>query len=127
MKARRPERAKSKPPAQRKRIAETRKSFQADRPGVDDLLESGDVSEFVSLGEYLSLRDALDSLRAHRKQKRLSLATVASRSGIDKAAISRLEAGLNVNPTLDTLNRYAAAVGVEMTWSIRPLERAGRK
>ncbi len=33
------------------------------------------------------------------------------RCGIDQPALSRLENGHNKNPTLDTLWRYAAAVG----------------
>jgi transcriptional regulator with XRE-family HTH domain len=36
---------------------------------------------------------------------------VSRRCGIDRPALSRLETGHNKNPTLDTLWRYAAAVG----------------
>jgi len=36
---------------------------------------------------------------------------VSRRCGIDQPALSRLENGRNKNPTLDTLWRYAAAVG----------------
>ena len=41
----------------------------------------------------------------------LTLAEVSARCGIDWPALSRLENGHNRNPTLDTLWRYAAAVG----------------
>jgi len=41
----------------------------------------------------------------------LTLADVSARCGIDQPALSRLENGHNPNPTLDTLWRYAAAVG----------------
>src|SRR5438132_12301873 len=41
----------------------------------------------------------------------LTLAEVSRRCGIDQPALSRLENGHNKNPTLDTLWRYAAAVG----------------
>ena len=36
---------------------------------------------------------------------------MSRRCGIDQPALSRLENGHNKNPTLDTLWRYAAAVG----------------
>ncbi len=36
---------------------------------------------------------------------------MSRRCGIDQPALSRLETGHNKNPTLDTLWRYAAAVG----------------
>jgi transcriptional regulator with XRE-family HTH domain len=46
-----------------------------------------------------------------REQAGLSLTDVADRSGIDKAALSRLENGLYSNPTINTLARYAKAIG----------------
>ncbi len=46
-----------------------------------------------------------------RQAAGLTLAEVSRRSGIDQPALSRLETGHNRNPTLDTLWRYAAAVG----------------
>ena len=36
---------------------------------------------------------------------------MAERSGIDKASLSRLENGLYPNPTVNTLARYARAIG----------------
>jgi transcriptional regulator with XRE-family HTH domain len=42
------------------------------------------------------------------------LAVVAEASGLDKAALSRLENGKFLNPTMSTLWRYARAVGVEL-------------
>jgi transcriptional regulator with XRE-family HTH domain len=41
------------------------------------------------------------------------------RSGIDRVALSRLENNEEDNPTLDTLERYAAAVGKEMIVLLR--------
>jgi XRE family transcriptional regulator of biofilm formation len=46
-----------------------------------------------------------------REQKQLSLTDVASRSGIDKSAISRLENGLTENPTIGTLSKVARSLG----------------
>jgi DNA-binding XRE family transcriptional regulator len=102
------------------RFAAIRKRFQDERPGPEKLLASADVAEFVALGQYLNLRQAVAALKQERQRKRLSLATVARRSKIDKAAISRLENGLHVNPTVDTLHRYAAAIDAEIVWTVRP-------
>ena len=60
----------------------------------------------------------LIKLKHHREQQGLSLTDVAERSGMDRAAISRLENGVYVNPTIDTLYRYAHAVGAEIGFSI---------
>jgi DNA-binding XRE family transcriptional regulator len=96
-----------------------RRELQATRPTPDELQAAGDVTEFVPLGEYLSLKEALLALKTKRRRAGLSLAQVARRARIDKAAISRLENGLQPNPTVDTLYRYAAAVGAELVWRIR--------
>lgn len=54
---------------------------------------------------------AMASLRDERERRGLSLADVAERSGLDRALISRLENGKVPNPTVATLDRYAAALG----------------
>jgi transcriptional regulator with XRE-family HTH domain len=46
----------------------------------------------------------------------LSLADVAERTGIDKAALSRLETAQNMNPTVSTLCRYANSLGKRWKW-----------
>jgi transcriptional regulator with XRE-family HTH domain len=51
------------------------------------------------------------ALRAERERLGLSLSELSERCGIEKGALSRLENGLNANPTLDTLRRCAQALG----------------
>ena len=106
-------------PEEQARIKAIRQYYQEHRPTPDELLASGDVEEFVPLGEYLSLLSTVRALKKERELRGLSLTTIAERSGIDKAALSRLENGLQTNPTVDTLYRYASAVGVELVWSVR--------
>jgi hypothetical protein len=60
----------------------------------------------------------LMTLRGEREARGLSLADVADASGIDKAALSRLESGQHVNPTLSTLTRYARAIGKRVHLSL---------
>jgi ABC-type phosphate transport system auxiliary subunit len=64
--------------------------------------------------EGTPLRQVLAALRAERKRQGLSLADINARTGIDRAALSRLENHEDANPTLATLERYAEAVGKQM-------------
>jgi hypothetical protein len=56
-------------------------------------------------------------LRAERERQGLSLADLAERTGMDRAAIHKLEIGLNSNPTYATLTRYAGALGARIEWN----------
>jgi transcriptional regulator with XRE-family HTH domain len=58
-------------------------------------------------------------LSDHRQRQGLTLADVDERSGMDRSAVSRLENGVYVNPTVDTLYRYAEAIGVEIGFRVR--------
>jgi transcriptional regulator with XRE-family HTH domain len=58
----------------------------------------------------------LHELKKAREETGLSLAQIAKRSGIDKAALSRLENGRHDNPTLETILRYLSAIGKDIEW-----------
>ncbi len=64
----------------------------------------------------MSIRQAVFALRKAREAAGLSLADVAERTGIDKAALSRIETGQHPNPTVSTLCRYAHALGKRWKW-----------
>jgi DNA-binding XRE family transcriptional regulator len=98
-----------------------REKFQKERPTLQQLIESGEYTGPVPHGVFLSLMAALVELKKAREAAGLSLADVAERSGIDKAALSRLENGVHDNPTVDTLMRYAAAVGKKLLWTLQDL------
>jgi len=104
---------------EKKRLAEIRRRFHAERPGLQDLIASGDATEVVSHGEYLDLLAMLAKLKRHRQARGLSLTNVADSSGMDRSAVSRLENGQYLNPTIDTLYRYARAIGAEIGFSVR--------
>jgi DNA-binding Xre family transcriptional regulator len=97
--------------SEKARIQRLRDKFQRERPSLDELIGSGDY-EVITQGDYLGLMPALAALKKARQQRKLSLADLAKRSGIDKAALSRLENGLNPNPTFATLDTIARAIGV---------------
>ncbi len=106
-------------PEEKRQLEEIRERFARERPGLDELLSSGDAAEAVSQGEYLDLRVMLAKLKKYREEQGLSLTDVANLCGMDRAAISRLENGVYVNPTVDTLYRYAGAIGADIGFSVR--------
>lgn len=64
--------------------------------------------------EGAPLRQVLSVLRAERERQGLSLQDIYDRTGIDRAALSRLENNEDANPTLLTLERYSEAIGKQM-------------
>ena len=64
-----------------------------------------------SFGAVLSL---LARFKAARESQGLTLADVAKRMGIDAPALSRLETGKMLNPTLATLHKWAEALGQKL-------------
>ena len=61
-------------------------------------------------------------LKAERERRGLSLADVEQQSGLRPSVLSRLENDKTSNPTLLTLQRYAAALGMTLntTLTTRP-------
>jgi DNA-binding XRE family transcriptional regulator len=57
-------------------------------------------------------------LKAAREAKGLSLADLTDLTGMDRSALSKLETGQRPNPTIDTLVRYAEAVGKRLVVSL---------
>jgi transcriptional regulator with XRE-family HTH domain len=66
----------------------------------------------VPQAQYIELRTLMVRLREVRERMGLSLTELSERTGLTRAAISRLENGWNLNPTLETLYRYSEALGV---------------
>jgi len=48
----------------------------------------------------------------------MSLAEVTALTGMDRSSLSKLETGLRPNPTVETLVRYAEAVGKRLVVSL---------
>ncbi len=107
--------------ARHKAIRERFKS----KPTIHELVASGELSgETMPLGDYLSLLEAVAALKKAREAAGLSLADVAERCGIDRAALSRIATGQHRNPTVTTLQRYARALGLRWVWSLQKVETA---
>ena len=64
------------------------------------------------------LQVLLVQLKAAREAKGLSLADLTEITGMDRSALSKLETGQRANPTVETLVRYAEAVGKRLVVSL---------
>jgi DNA-binding XRE family transcriptional regulator len=62
--------------------------------------------------------ELLQQLKAAREEQGLSLADLTERTGMDRSALSKLETGQRPNPTVETLVRYAEAVGKRLVVSL---------
>lgn len=90
-----------------------RERYQRDKPTVEQLLAEGGHEDTILLGEFLTLREFMLRVKRERERQHLTLAHVAERTGIDQAALSRLENGKQSNTTWDTLSRICRALGKE--------------
>lgn len=64
------------------------------------------------------LQGVFEELKRAREAKGLSLADLTERTGMDRSALSKLETGQRANPTVETLVRYAEAVGKRVVVSL---------
>lgn len=65
----------------------------------------------INRQSFEAILGTIAQLKAIRESKGLTLAEVAERMGIDSPALSRLESGQMLNPTIATLHKWAQALG----------------
>jgi ribosome-binding protein aMBF1 (putative translation factor) len=104
-------RAKNRSAAHRAAESRVRESLDREYRERKTIETIGDGTTMGSLVEY---RRFIMSLRHERERQGLSLSDIAERADIDKAALSRLENGQQLNPTVNTLARYASALGATL-------------
>jgi ribosome-binding protein aMBF1 (putative translation factor) len=71
-------------------------------------------------------RRLVSDLAAERQAARLSQTEVAARMGTSQSAVARLESG-EADARASTLERYAAAIGSEISWRLQDPAPATRK
>ncbi len=112
--------------AQRAEETAIHRRFQT-KESIQGLLDRGEIDSEAAermrqrLAEgppVETLRRLMEQLRAERENQRLSLADMAQRTGMDRAALHRLETGRNLNPTIATLEGYARALGKRLAWAV---------
>jgi DNA-binding XRE family transcriptional regulator len=93
-------------------------------PGLDELIAMGEVdADSVTVqGADDALRGLMFTLKNRREVRGLSLTDVSEKSGLTRQAISKLENGINVNPTLETLFRYSMALDALVTLGLEEIE-----
>ena len=93
--------------SQRRKHEKIEREFLRSRLSLADI----EKADSITLEAYQILQETLVMLRKRRLDAGLTLDHVAKTSGIDKAYLSRLENGKVLNPTFETLYRYASAIG----------------
>ncbi|HEY1379030.1 MAG TPA: helix-turn-helix transcriptional regulator [Gemmataceae bacterium] len=69
----------------------------------------------ISRDSFTAILSLVGRFKAVRESQGLTLAEVAGRMGIDPPALSRLETGKVLNPTLATLHKWAEALGQKLS------------
>jgi ribosome-binding protein aMBF1 (putative translation factor) len=92
--------------------------YKAVREQVADELPELIARHHERLAALDQLQDLLRQLKAAREAKGLSLADLTALTGMDRSALSKLETGQRANPTVETLVRYAEAVGKRLVVSL---------
>jgi hypothetical protein len=112
-------------PEQRAQHQAIRDEFREWHPGPEELIASGAAARLGLDVIHFPAQELLRNLMASREAAGLTLADLSARCGIDQPALSRLENGRTPNPTLDTLWRYAAAVGKRLVLSTEEIPSTG--
>ena len=70
------------------------------------------------LREFQEMAEIFAELKKIREAQGLSLGDVQRLTGIDRSSLSKLERGERFNFTVDTITRYAAALGKQVLFQI---------
>ena len=94
-----------------KRSAEQRAEEEAiRRPHAANPVRQRPASA-INRQSFMAILNLVARFKAVRESQGLTLAQVAERMEIDAPALSRLETGKMLNPTLATLHKWAEALG----------------
>ena len=72
----------------------------------------------INRQSFVAILGLMARFKAVREQRGLTLAEVAERMGIDAPALSRLENGKMLNPTLAALHRWAEALDQKLDFDL---------
>jgi DNA-binding XRE family transcriptional regulator len=93
---------------EQERHTRIREQIQEELPDIKQRAKQK-LAEALQRG--IAIQHTMAVLKAERMQKGLSLSDMKARTGIERSTLSRLENNAEANPTVNTLTRYAEAVG----------------
>ena len=93
---------------EQERHTRIREQIQEELPDIQQRAKQK-LAEALQRG--IAIQHTMAVLKAERMKKGLSLADMKERTGIERSTLSRLENNAEANPTINTLTRYADAVG----------------
>ena len=111
-----------------KRITRTRRLTPAEAARYKAIRRqiAGELPDLIARhheATHEQLLKLLVELKAAREAKGLSLADLTDLTGMDRSALSKLETGQRANPTMETLVRYAEAVGKRLVVALADVEQ----
>jgi ribosome-binding protein aMBF1 (putative translation factor) len=109
------------------RLKSVRERFQREKPTSEQLAASGEFNPPIRQSEYWELMQAAAALKQAREAAGMTLRELAEKMSMDVGALSRLENGVNGNPTIETLFRYANSLGKQIVVQVVDLPGGGRK
>jgi len=105
-------------PAEQQRLDVSRAETETDK---QEILSDGRVRKQAWQATQREVRRIVDVLKAERERTGASLADVEAKCGLKQSSLSRLENDPNANPTLLTLQRYAAALDMTLATNVEPV------
>jgi DNA-binding XRE family transcriptional regulator len=102
--------------AERRRYRELHERLEAER---DEIVTEARRRKRVHDAISTELRQAFRILKEERQAQGLSLADMQNRTGMSRSAISRLENDDSANPTIETVTRYAQALGKQLAITLK--------
>jgi hypothetical protein len=96
---------------ERRRVEETYRSAEAEK---DAIIARGRRIMRQRDAARTALRETFRLLKTERQAQGITLRELEERTGIGRGALSRLENDPDPNPTVHTLQRYAAALGKQL-------------
>ena len=93
---------------EQKRHKRIREHVQEELPDIEQRAPQ-QLAEVMQRG--VTIQHTIALLKSERLKKGLSLADMKERTGSERSTLSRLENDAEANPTVDTLTKYAGAVG----------------
>jgi ribosome-binding protein aMBF1 (putative translation factor) len=104
-------------PAEKTRLAELRKQLDQEKP---ELIAAGRAKLDARQRSMARLSQIFIALKTEREKRGWSLADMTERTGMAREVIHRLENLTTPNPTLNTVQRYAEALGFEVAIELIP-------